>query len=290
MTAQPIDHHVQINGLQIHYVEWGNSAKPTVLIHHGFMDQCRAWDRVASRLADQWHLIIPDARGHGDSDWIGAGATYYFPDYLLDMHSLLNHLETKPIAFVGHSMGGSVVSYYVGTYPERAWAIVLVEGMGPPDMSGMDMPGLFKRYVETASRLIQRPQSTPVQSIEDAAERMTRWDPKLSPERAIELAPHAIVRDETGLLRWKYDPLHRTPMAVPFLVDRVKPLWEKIQCPVLSLYGADSPFKNNDLAEREACFQHLESQVIPDAGHNIHTHQDEELARLIHRFLESHVS
>jgi len=184
-------------------------------------------------------------------------------------------------------MGGSVVSYYVGTYPEAAWAIVLVEGMGPPDMSSVEMTGLFKRFVESASKRIHRPLDKPIASVTEAAERMVRWDPKLTKERAEEVAVHAVKAEESGQLRWKCDPLHRAPMAVPFLLERVKPLWRNIRCPVLRVVGADSPFKNNDSAEREACFQDIQSQSIEGAGHNIHTHKDDELGQLIDGFLNS---
>ena len=284
MSTTPTDRTIECNGLPIHFVEWGDPQNPTVLIHHGFLDQCRAWDRVAALLAAQWHVVIPDARGHGDSGWIGAGGAYYFPDYVLDLRTLHTHLGQQPIALVGHSMGGSVVSYYAGAYPAATWAMVLVEGLGPPDMPAGDTPGLLKRFVEGTSRWMERPQP-PIASLDAAAERMCRWDPKMTPERARELVVHATRIGDDGSLRWKYDPLHRAPMGVPFSLERAKALWQTIEAPVLHIRGGDSPFKLTDSEERLAAFKHIEDAVIPDGGHNIHTHADQELTVKINDFL-----
>ncbi len=284
MSTSPIDRTLECNGLSIHFVEWGEPSNPTVLIHHGFLDQCRAWDRVASELASKWHLVIPDARGHGDSAWIGPGGTYYFPDYILDLRTLHTHLGLEPMALVGHSMGGSVVSYYAGAYPSATWAVVLVEGLGPPDMPAAHTPALLKRFVEGTFRWVDRPQ-TPLTSGEEAAERMCRWDPKMTPQRAQELVVHAIRREENGPLTWKYDPLHRAPMGMPFSLDRAKSLWQAIEAPVLHVRGAESPFKLPDGDSRLAAFKNIEEVVIPHGGHNIHTHAEQELVLQIDDFL-----
>ena len=65
--------HVVSAGLRLHYVTWGEG--PLVVVHHGFLDHCRSWDRVALALASRWRVVVLDARGHGDSGWIGVGGT-----------------------------------------------------------------------------------------------------------------------------------------------------------------------------------------------------------------------
>ena len=60
--------------LNLHYAEWGTPDKPPLLLVHGGRDHCRSWDWVANELKDDWHIIAPDLRGHGDSDWSRSGA------------------------------------------------------------------------------------------------------------------------------------------------------------------------------------------------------------------------
>src|ERR1700758_5657853 len=55
--------------LRLHYVDWGNPAAPPLILLHGGRDHCRNWDWVAAACRDDYHVIAPDLRGHGDSAW-----------------------------------------------------------------------------------------------------------------------------------------------------------------------------------------------------------------------------
>ena len=55
--------------LRLHYVDWGNPTAPPLLLVHGGRDHCRNWDWVATALRCDWHVLAPDLRGHGDSQW-----------------------------------------------------------------------------------------------------------------------------------------------------------------------------------------------------------------------------
>ena len=112
--------------------------KLTVLLIHGFLDSSATWLPVVGHgLGDAgFHLLIPDMRGHGDSDRIGAGGYYHFADYLADIDALIATLpDETPIALVGHSMGGSICAYLAGAFPDRFHKLALLEGMGPPEVT-----------------------------------------------------------------------------------------------------------------------------------------------------------
>ncbi len=65
----PTSHLYFSQRLRLHYVDWGRDDAPALLLIHGGRDHCRNWDWVAERLADRYHVIAPDLRGHGDSEW-----------------------------------------------------------------------------------------------------------------------------------------------------------------------------------------------------------------------------
>ena len=65
----PASHTFFSQRLRLHYVDWGNPDKPPLLMIHGGRDHCRNWDWAAAALRDDWHIIAPDLRGHGDSQW-----------------------------------------------------------------------------------------------------------------------------------------------------------------------------------------------------------------------------
>jgi pimeloyl-ACP methyl ester carboxylesterase len=77
-------------------------------------------------------MIAPDWRGHGDSAWLGPGASSYFLDYVADLAGLVEALRRGPAFLVGHSMGGGAASLYAGTFPDAVRGLVIVEGLGPP--------------------------------------------------------------------------------------------------------------------------------------------------------------
>src|SRR3954447_8248221 len=126
-------------GLTYHVLEWDGGGDHTVLLLHGYLDNAWGWQPVVDAgLGRRAHVVAPDLRGHGDSDWIGAGGYYHFLDYVADLDEVIARLARKRVVLVGHSMGGSVSGYYAGTRPERLTALAMLEGLGPPDLAGID--------------------------------------------------------------------------------------------------------------------------------------------------------
>ena len=70
-TLGPTSHTYFSQRLRLHYTDWGNPDAPPMILIHGGRDHCRNWDWVAQELRDDWHIIAPDLRGHGDSAFSG---------------------------------------------------------------------------------------------------------------------------------------------------------------------------------------------------------------------------
>jgi pimeloyl-ACP methyl ester carboxylesterase len=127
----PTSHNYYSQRLKLHYVDWGNASSPPLLLIHGGRDHARNWDWVALALRHDYHIIAPDLRGHGDSEW-ARGGQYALIDYVLDIAQLLDQLQLFPITIIGHSLGGGIACQYSGIYPERVKRLVALEGLGPP--------------------------------------------------------------------------------------------------------------------------------------------------------------
>ena len=63
----PTSHSVMSQRLKLNYVDWGNHDAPLLVLLHGGRDHARNWDWVARELRNDWHVICPGLRGHGDS-------------------------------------------------------------------------------------------------------------------------------------------------------------------------------------------------------------------------------
>src|ERR1700744_5398288 len=120
--------------LRLHYVAWGNDAAPPLLLIHGGRDHCRNWDWVAGKLRRPYHIVAPDLRGHGDSEW-ATGGGYNEINYVYDIAQLVLQKKMAPVTIVAHSLGGSIALLYAGLFPETVAKVVAIEGLGPsPDM------------------------------------------------------------------------------------------------------------------------------------------------------------
>ena len=126
----PTSHTFFSQRLRLHYVDWGNPDKPPLLLLHGGRDHCRNWDWTAAALRNDWHVIAPDLRGHGDSQW-SADGSYSMAGYIYDLAQLIHGQRLAPVTIVAHSLGGNIALRYAGIYPETVARLVAIEGLGP---------------------------------------------------------------------------------------------------------------------------------------------------------------
>lgn len=93
----------EINGINIHYTRTGGH-KPPVIMLHGLMANGICWTSLARVLEKEYDVIMPDARGHGNSSVPDFG--YRYEDHANDVAGLINALKLPPPILLGHSMGG----------------------------------------------------------------------------------------------------------------------------------------------------------------------------------------
>ena len=98
--------------------------EPLVLLHPLALSGA-VWGPFQDRLATQFEVIAPDARGHGDSGW--AGDAFTAEDLADDVEALLDGLGFDSAHFLGMSMGGSVGVVFAGSRPERVRRLVLAD-------------------------------------------------------------------------------------------------------------------------------------------------------------------
>ncbi|MFN8641176.1 MAG: alpha/beta hydrolase [Candidatus Binatia bacterium] len=140
--------HLTANRLRHHLLEWGGGER-VVLLLHGFLEHAHVWELVGPRLAAAGlHVYALDWRGHGDSEWIGAGGYYHFADYVADLDAVVRQLGGRA-ALVAHSMGGNAALLYAGTAPSRVTRLVSIEGLGPADCDVGEAP---ERYAHWPAR------------------------------------------------------------------------------------------------------------------------------------------
>lgn len=284
----PASHSYFSQRLRLHYVDWGNEGAPPLLLVHGARDHCRNWDWVARELQGEYHILAPDLRGHGDSQW-AVGGSYSLVDCVYDIAQLVHQRGLAPLTVMGHSMGGHVSLQYAGVFPETVKKLISVEGFGPPPfmLKRREAPPQerMRRWVDQLRDLAaRRPRS--YATIEEAVARMHEANPQLSFEQARHLTVHGVNQNEDGSYSWKFDNYVRTQTPYAFNVDEMYELWSKITCPTLLVRGADSWAGNPEKEGRMKHFQNARMVEIANAGHWVHHDRLPRFMEIVREFLK----
>ena len=111
--------------IDLTYAEQGPRGATAVVLLHGFPLDRSMWDDQVGVLAARFRTIVPDLRGHGQTE--APPGPYTMADHVADVARLLDRLGAERAALVGLSMGGYVASNFLAAHPRRVWAAALVD-------------------------------------------------------------------------------------------------------------------------------------------------------------------
>ena len=134
MRVQPTGKFASVNGLRLHYLEWGKAGMPAVVCVHGYTSSAQAFNAMARHLQDRFHILAMDVRGHGESEWSPTGA-YGYADQAGDLAAFVDRLELPRFTLIGTSMGGIIAMTYAADNADRLTALV-INDIGPDVEAG----------------------------------------------------------------------------------------------------------------------------------------------------------
>lgn len=224
------DQYVEVGGLRLHYQDFGTGketeGKPVMVCLHGGAAHGHWFDFVAAGFAPDWHVIAPDQRGHGDSDWVDPPA-YSYHDYAADLDRLAAKLDLRDFVLVGHSMGGMVAVVYAATYPGRMKKLVVVDtslNLSQERIAAMrDVGNRGGSSYATREELVARYKLRPGNSL-------------ARPEVVRHIAGYSARQFPDGGWRHKFD---RSVYALREQMDGM-PCWDRIKVPALLVRGEQS--------------------------------------------------
>ena len=114
----------QANGIIINYLRTGG-AKPPVVLLHGLTGSGATWTPFARGLEDEYDVVMPDARGHGNSSTPLHG--YGYPDHANDVADLIRELGLRAPIILGHSMGGMTAAVVASQLTTDIRGVILVD-------------------------------------------------------------------------------------------------------------------------------------------------------------------
>jgi|SRR5208283_2208780 len=274
--------------LRLHYVDWGNPHGPPLVLLHGGRDHCRNWDWVATDLRNDYHIICPDLRGHGDSAWQASGS-YTMANHIYDLAQLIHQQKLAPVTIIGHSLGGNIAVRYSGVHPENVHRLVAIEGLGPGPRSHVEadrkpIGERMRSWIEQ-QRAISGRQPRRYLTVEGACARMQEENKHLTPEQARHLTQYGVNQNEDGTYSWKFDHYVRLWPPYDMTRDAIAELWGAITCPTLLVYGTESWAKHPAEDGRLAFFKNARVLAVAKAGHWVHHDQLDVFLREARAFL-----
>ena len=116
MPNAPQSKFVFVNGINMHYLEWGQPDAPDMVLVHGWTSWAQSWSWLAEGLQDRYHIVAPDHRGHGESDKPVTG--YRLRDFVADIHQLIAALGLRRPLYAGNSWGGCIGTILGADHPQ----------------------------------------------------------------------------------------------------------------------------------------------------------------------------
>lgn len=277
MTEAPVDRRVRANGLELHFLDWGDARRPPAIALHGFALNCHSFDEVAPRLAARLHFRAFDQRGHGLSDRAVRVEDYTRENMVADLECTVRELGLDRPVVIGHSMGGMNAMTFAARNPELVRALVLVD-VGPEvSVDGAREVGQF----------VAGPYE--LDSLDDWVEHTHRYYPWRSKERIRARLAVSLRETPSGKLAKQYDERFRHGFGgVAEARDQLFDVARSLRCPTLLVHGAASPVLTREMAERfAASVECVELVSIPGAGHSVAGDKPEEFLKAVEAFLDA---
>jgi pimeloyl-ACP methyl ester carboxylesterase len=184
-------------------------------------------------------------------------------------------------------MGGMVALAYAGTCPEQVVRLGVLDGAFLSAARPAPMHERMARWIEQLDRISEYEPSV-FRTVEEAAQRLSVRNKRLTPKLALHLARHGVRQGADGRYRWKFDHYQRASAPYRLSPDDYAALWSRIACPTLLMWGDESFLPDPEAAGLLAHFKHAELVKVAGAGHWLHHDRLDEVLASLRRLLTAY--
>lgn len=255
-------HELKIDDRTLSYLDFGGTGRPLLALHGGLSEGASYAD-LATSLRDEWRVIAPDQRGHGDSDRTPA---YDREGYVGDAAALLEHLDLGgPVPVLGFSLGGSNAYCLAAARPDLVSAMIIVDS--PVEVARTDGPDFW-------AFLHDLPYTAPTRE-----ELITALGP-MGPTYAPALRP------EGSGWRLPFHPQDTLATVAGSYGDRWD-VWLASDCPALLIHGLRSQALSREQADAMVARRPGTSYAALDTEHFVPFQDPEGFAKAVRAFLDT---
>ena len=246
---------------RFHFLEWGQPTNPTLVLLHGGNQSAHSWDLVSLHLADRYHIIALDQRGHGDSEW-SRDADYSSSAMAADVNALINELAISEATIIGHSMGGMNAMRIALDFPNLNLRFVLVDIA--PEMSSEGAKSIRKFVTENRE----------FDDLQDFVASVQKYDPYRSAEHIQRTVKYNLLQRADGKFVSKRDHGERLASTEQQRLNsdrfRLRDA-KKMTGSTLLIRGSNSNILTQEAAHRfSEALPNGTLVTVSDSGHNVH--------------------
>ncbi len=281
MTPTVKHHTIKVNGIRMHVAEAGKG--PPVVLLHGYPETWFAWRHQWPDLARDYHVIMPDLRGYGDTDKPDTG--YDKRNMAEDIRQVVAHFGYDRIALVGHDRGARVATRFAKDNRAMVDRLAVFDNIPTRVVFNATDAKLAKMYWFFYFQQVPHLPEALIQGREDIFLRhfFTTWcyNPGAIDEAAV--AEYVRAYAQPGALRGAFNDYRAGPADLAQDIEDADAL---IECPVLALWGADFDLvgKQFDVLEVwKGMAKNVRGIAVPECGH---LPQEEQPARVNHELRE----
>ena len=270
--------------MRMRYLDWGGDGPPIVALH-GLASSGNWYELVARYLTEDFRIIAPDQRGHGQTSQAKSG--YDWPTLAADIAGFMHTLGIDQASVMGHSWGGHTASALAAHYPGMVSKLMMIEGgfldarvgteatwesfsqrVRPRDVTGNREEFLDRLRVQLADCWSE--------DLERIVQTMVYEDEQRQIQDILRPENHA----QAIRTMWDFPP----PSILP-----------QVQCPALIVAAGSTPERaGSEFAQRRASMVESATQLlkdcqvhwVPETIHDIGYHKPADLARVIREFLD----
>jgi pimeloyl-ACP methyl ester carboxylesterase len=260
--------HLRSDDAEIFYEIRGNG--PPVVLLHPFPSNHEFWHPVAAALDSRYRLILPDLRGHGNSE-IGEGPAL-MKKHASDVARVLDAAAVGQAAFVGCSIGGYILFEFWRRFRARVTSLVLCDTRPQPDTA------------EARANRLKAAATVLEQGTEPFLETMI---PKLMGPTTVTTRPDLVDGARAMMHKMSAEDISQVLRGMAERPDSVADL-KTINVPTLIAIGEEDVLST--VADGELMRQNIagsQLKVIPKAGHYSPWEQAEAAGTVLRQFLDA---
>lgn len=257
----PSSHFAELDGVRIHYTDYGAGEKALLFVH-GWSSDETVWKKQAPALAKSIRVLTVDLPGHGQSDQPERAYTMEY--YARALDAVFHDAGAKMATVVGHSNGTVVVRQFYRLYPQEVNGMIIVDGSLRPlgkkeEMEKFIAPLRAPDYAEKAGEFIDHI----VTPMKDPEERRATKEMMLRTPQRVALSEFEATLDPA---LWKTD---------------------KIEAPLLLLL-AKSPFWDGYEEDVRKLAPQAEFKTFADVSHFLMLDRPDDFNETLLAFLKKH--